>query len=47
MLLSWLNEHCGCDMDKVMRGDEEEIEKMKKHLELETERIRNQYEDEE
>lgn len=47
MLLDWLNEHCGCDMDKAMRGDMSEIEKMKQHLEMETQRVRELYKNEE
>lgn len=38
----WLNEHCGCDADKMMAGDSEELKKMERHFAKKTPQVRTQ-----
>lgn len=44
-LSEWLNNHAGCDVDKMMSGDKSEIDKMNKHFAKQTLKARGKIKD--
>lgn len=46
-LTNWLNNHAGCDVDKMINGDELELHKSLQHFNKETFKVRSRIKDDE